>query len=63
MADGKPGRPRIYPPNSEQCSYAGEWRKNFTKEWEEVTALIRRIEYKEYKEHQKTFKSDSLYLS
>ena len=39
-------RPKLYV-NNEGISnwYSGDWRKNFTKDWEDTTALLRRAMY------------------
>ena len=58
MSKPRPGRPRIYN-DDDKTFMGGEWRKNFKKEWEEATALLRRIYYKQRK---MAYPSDSLYI-
>lgn len=53
------GRPRLYENADDTHNYSGEWRKQFVKEWEESTALLRRIFYRR---KQQVKVSDSLYI-
>ena len=53
------GRPRKYDNADETHNYFGEWRIKFQKEWEETTALLRRIDYRQRHEVKV---SDSLYI-
>lgn len=53
------GRPRLYENADDTHNYSGEWRKQFVKEWKEITALLRRIDYRQ--RHEVKI-SDSLYI-
>lgn len=52
------GRKRLYK-EPISTAFTGEWRRSFTRDWEEATALLRRISYRQ---RHLTCVSDSIYL-